>query len=320
MEDKGFVFTVFTPAWNRAHTLPRVRASLAAQGFRDFEWLVVDDGSTDGTADLVRSWREGSGFPVRLVRQEHAGKPAAMNRGAREARGGLFLNLDSDDECLPEALERLHVHWTGIPEDARRGFSGVTGLCVDAAGRVVGGRFPRDVMDSDSLEMRYRFRVRGEKWGFQRTDVLRAHPFPEGAGLGFVPEGVVWAEIARTYRTRYVNEALRVYHQGPDQLTRTPDPARHARGMAYWHGRVLSLETAWFRSDPAAFLRSAAHYSRFSLHAGASLREQAGGLGSAAGRILWALMLPLGAALFVRDRARTGRDRGGATEAREGSR
>ena len=97
-----YTFTVFTPTCNRCATLPRVYASLAAQTFRDFEWLIVDDGSTDCTAALVDKWTAQADFPIRYLRQENRGKHIASNRAVREARGELFLVLDSDDACVPQ--------------------------------------------------------------------------------------------------------------------------------------------------------------------------------------------------------------------------
>lgn len=297
-------FTVFTPTHDRRPTLPRVYDSLRAQTFLDFEWLIVDDGSTDGTRDLVESWRAEAGFPIRYLWQENRGKHVAFNRGVREAEGALFLTLDSDDACVPQALERFKHHWGAIPEAERPRFSAVTALCVDQDGRLVGDRFPSDVFDSDSLEIHYRHRVRGEKWGFQRTDVLLQFPFPEPEEGGYLPESIVWSAIARRYRTRFVNEALRIYFRdgGPvaDQVTRA-DPSRHASGHALWHRTILNEEIDWLRFAPLEFLRSAAHYSRFSLHAGVPPREQLRRLANARARLLWAALLPVGWAAWRRD-------------------
>ena len=106
-----YVFTVFTPTFNRSLTLRRVYESLRLQTFRDFEWLIVDDGSTDCTKELVEKWRTESSFPIRYIYQENRGKPAAFNQGVQKAQGELFLTLDSDDACVPQALERLKYHW-----------------------------------------------------------------------------------------------------------------------------------------------------------------------------------------------------------------
>src|SRR5258707_3990522 len=84
-----YVFTVFTPTFNRSLTLRRVYESLRLQTFRDFEWLIVDDGSTDGTGELVEKWQTESGFPIRYIYQENQGKPVAFNRGVPQDQGDL---------------------------------------------------------------------------------------------------------------------------------------------------------------------------------------------------------------------------------------
>ena len=159
-------FTVFTATYNRAHVLHRVYESLRAQTFRDFEWLVVDDGSTDETRALIEGWRDEANFPIRYYHQEeNQGKHVAYNRAVTLARGRLFLTLDSDDACVAHALERFNQYWNAIPEHERPKFSAITCLCADHKGHVLGKPFPDQVVDSDSLDCRYRLKVRGEKWG-----------------------------------------------------------------------------------------------------------------------------------------------------------
>jgi hypothetical protein len=303
------LFTVFTPTYNRAHLLPRVHESLKAQTFRDFEWLIVDDGSSDGTRDLVASWQAAAPFPIRYHWQANAGKHVATNRAAHMARGKLLLTLDSDDECLPHALERFAKHWADIealPPHVAATYSGVTVLCQDQHGAPVGTRFPIDVLDSDSSELKYRFHVRGDKWGFHRTDVFREFPFPVLPGCAFVPESVVWSAIGRKYKTRFVNEVLLVVwiHDGP-RLTSSGVRAASAAGMALWHGGILDTELRFFHHAPLALAKSAIHYARFSLHAGVGLRKQPGGLTSPAARLLWACAAPLGVATYLMDQRAT---------------
>lgn len=304
MTEDSPLFTVFTPTFDRAHTLHRVYESLRAQTLRDFEWLVVDDGSTDGTAELVARWRDEADFPVRYLYQANAGKHMAFNRGVSRARGTLFLALDSDDECVPEALARFAHHWEAVPPAVRAGFSAVTALCADPAGRVVGSRFPYDPTDSDPLEIRYRYKVEGEKWGFHRTDVLRRFPFPEMPGQAFVTESLVWNRIARAFKTRYVNEVLRVYHEedAADSLSvRERDAVAVAPMFALRDRTVLDDETDWFRFAPAAFLKAGANYARYSWHEGTPFGEQRRALRRTRAKALHALGAPLGAVLHLRD-------------------
>jgi glycosyltransferase involved in cell wall biosynthesis len=307
-QDRAFdyTFTVFTPTYNRASTLHRVYESLVAQTYRDFEWVICDDGSTDETGRLVERWMQQADFPIRYVWQENQGYNAAISHGVRLARGAMFTKIDSDDACVPHALECLKHHWDSIPEAERARFTGVTALCVDPRGRVVGDRFPRDPTDSDSLEMRYRFGVnRGSRWGCHRTSILKAFPFPV-AEEKFYPSSVVWTAIARRYKTRYVNDALLIYHVGerPDQLTTRGRGAKHPKGHRMWHRCVLNEHIDWFRFAPLDFVRSAANYSRFSLHARCGLGETLRELDAPWPRLLGVLAFPLGVAVYLRDRAR----------------
>jgi glycosyltransferase involved in cell wall biosynthesis len=300
-----FTFTVFTPTFNRKHTLGRVFESLKSQTFRDFEWLIVDDGSTDGTGDLVDSWRQTVDFEIKYIYQKNQGKGAAYNTAVPVARGELFLTLDSDDQCVPEALERFKYHWDSIPEGRRGAFSAVTVLCRTPGGEPVGSKFPRDVVDSDSLEISYKYKVRGEKWGFHRTDVLRRHPFPVLAKSKYVPEGVVWRSIAREHKTRFVNEMLRIYNTDTtDSLMRGGAADKLAAGVAFSQLSILNEDIVWVGSDPIAFLRSATHYSRFSFHDGKGVVQQFRSIGNGLSRLLWLGMLPVGLAAFLRDRMR----------------
>jgi glycosyltransferase involved in cell wall biosynthesis len=305
MSSHEYAFTVFTPTYNRGDTLERVYSSLCAQTFHSFEWLVVDDGSTDGTRALIEQWREQAQFPVRYIWQENRGKHVAFNVAVREARGELFLCFDSDDACVPHALERFKQHWDSIPSSLRPHFSAVTALCEDQHGNLVGNKFPFPVTDSNSLEIQYRFHVAGEKWGFHRTDVLREFPFPEVRGT-YVPESVVWGRIAQRYATRFVNDILRIYYTDAPSLMRGPqEPGRNALGGRLQHLTVLNEHVNYLRRAPVEFLLSAAHYARFSFHLRSPVRRQLADISNIRGRVLWALGAPAGWLLYRRDLRRT---------------
>ena len=297
-----YTFTIFTPTYNRAHTLDRVYSSLAQQTYRDFEWLVLDDGSTDNTSQLIDAWKGGSSFPIRYFKQENMGKHVAFNRGVERAEGELLLVLDSDDECVPYALEQLKYHWDAIDAQQRGRFSGVSVLCMDQNGNLVGDLFPEDVMDSDSLELRYRYKVKGEKWGFQRTDILRRYPFPENLKQTYVPEDIVWNKIARKYKTRFVTEQLRIYWIEGPSMVHNQDPGKNAVGGKLQHCDALNNDIKWFRFAPLKFSLSALHYSRFSFHTGTGLFAQSGALENNIAKILWLLMLPMGYLVYLKDK------------------
>jgi glycosyltransferase involved in cell wall biosynthesis len=290
-----FLFTVFTPTYNRAHTLHRVYDSLKAQTYRDFEWLIVDDGSTDDTKPLVEQWQKEAYFPIRYIYQENAGKHVACNRGLREAKGELFLTFDSDDACVPEALERFKYHWDSIPQDQRDKFSAVTALCVDQDGTLLGNTFPFNVTDSNSIEIHTKYNSFGDKWGFQRTEVLKEFPFPEIPGEKFIAEGIVWNRLSTKYQTRYVNEKLQIKEYRKDGLSNFSIQARagNSKGARLYYQEYLLLDVSLKNK-----LKNLINYIRFSLHSHVSTR---GIVVDSKYRILTIMFLPVGYLIYKKD-------------------
>lgn len=297
----SYTFTVFTPTYNRGHTLHRVFNSLRAQTFRDFEWLVVDNASTDGTENLMQGWVDAGEIPIQYLRNEaNIGHHGSWRRALGAARGELFVEMRSADGCASNALERLHYHWMTIPEAERGGYSAVSALAVDERGGLIGTRFPYDIVDSDSMEIRYRHKVKGDKWGFQRTAVLRQQNIHHIPGyVGEIPERIVWRSIARGYRTRYVNEPLRIYWQDQTQsLSRPPEPWRNAPGRVLDAEDLLNHDMRWFGVVPLTLYRDAAGYVCSAWHVGRRPAAQLSGLRGAA-RLLWLAAFPVGTGFFL---------------------
>jgi len=289
--------TVFTPTFNRAGLLPRVYECLRAQTFRDFEWLIVDDGSTDCTRQLVETWQSAHELDIVYLHQENQGKHVAFNRGVANAHGELLLPLDSDDVCVPIALERLLHWWLDIPLRDRQQYSGVTCQCADRTGRVVGTGFPSAVVDSYPTEFLTKLAAAGERWGFCRVDVLRAFPFPEIPGERFVPEGLVWNRIARRYKMRFISEPLRIYEPSPGGLTKSLVRLRATSPQStcqYYREYLL------FDLPLAARARASINYVRFYFHCRRLAVHDARFIRSVGSL----LALPLGYAACILDRWR----------------
>ena len=141
-DSPGLTFTIFIPTYNRAYTLGRALQSISEQSFKDFEVLIIDDGSSDNTHELVEGWKKREIFPIRYHWQRNQGKHVAHNNAVKRARGYFFVLLDSDDMLHPRALERLKYHWDSIPDNKKEQFAGVEGLCIYSDGRVKVDRFP----------------------------------------------------------------------------------------------------------------------------------------------------------------------------------
>ena len=181
----------------------------------------------------------------------------------------------------------------------------MTALCADEHGRPVGGRFPRDITDSDSLEQYFRYRVPGDKWGFQRTDVLLDHPFPEPPGMAFVPESIVWFAIARRFRTRYVNDYLLIlYSSGPARPRLSDLTPPTARGRLLFHKAVIEEYLDYAIRSPGLTLKSLVNYSRYSFLLGIGPLGQASRVRTVIRKALVLSVTPVGLAVYLRDRSR----------------
>ncbi len=295
-QDYRYAFTVFTPTYNRATLLPRVYECLEKQTYRDFEWVVVDDGSTDNTEEVIKGLQNKASFPIRYVAKPNGGKPTAVNRGAKEAQGFFFAILDSDDWYVPAALDRFWQLWHTVPAEQQPNFVGVTGLCSYPAGEVIGDRFPQDVLDSDPIDLRYKFRVYGDKGGVLRTEVMQQFPYPEDLGK-YISESIVWNRMAKDYKTRFVNEVLCVKEYQAGGIS---DAGRLLQ-VRNTHATLFSVKELIGLGNRLPFkerVRAYANYIRHSLHQDIPFSQQAAGVPS---KGMFLLCYPLGFALKTRD-------------------
>ena len=289
--------TVLTPTYNRARTLPRLFDSLCAQTHREFEWLIVDDGSTDGTAELVRRFERDAPFEVRYVQQPNRGYNSALNRGIQHARQSLCVTIGSDDWLVEAALTRMLEAWLGIHVDVRERFANVEGRVATPGGELRGKR-PAGTVDSDYFDWTYVRGATGDTVGMWRTDVRRDHPIPEDLGEKAAAEAIAWNRIARRYRTRYVDEVWAHVDYSPDGLTHQDlaSRMRHSRAQFELQRELLANG----RALPAGlYLKAHANLIRHAIHNGVATRAQ---LRASRSPLAWAATLPVGGALAMRDR------------------
>lgn len=300
------LFTVCTPSFNRASLLPRVFESLARQTCQDFEWLLVDDGSSDNTAEVAVSFFASGKVRGRYLRKPNGGKHTALNLAVREAQGALFTVLDSDDWFDTRALERLKFHWDQVPRAEQPRFKGVCGLFAYESGAVVGDKFPADVFDSDDLDLQLRHDIRGDKIGFIRTEVMREFPFPEDLSAGvqgaiYVGESLVWNRMARKYANRFVNEVFAIKEYQADGIMDKGRllQARNARAFLLYYEELIQCgrPLPWKHA-----LRAYRNYVRYSLHDRVPLRRQ---IARAPDKFWLLLSYPIGCLTYVRDQRLT---------------
>lgn len=216
------MITVLTPTYNRAYILTNAYQSLCRQTCKDFEWIIVDDGSTDDTENLVKSWIDkGSAFNIQYVKQENGGKCRAINKGVAVASGNYVTILDSDDFLTDNAIEKI-TDWIETISDLN-GFAGVAGLrgWINKTGYIGGaGNLPGSgYIDAKNTDRR-KLHLDGDKAEVYKTSVLKEFPFPEFEGENFLSEHVVWDAIANAgYKLRWFNEIIYKCEYLDDGLT-----------------------------------------------------------------------------------------------------
>lgn len=163
------VLTIFTPSYNRAHTIGRTYASLCRQTCKEFEWLIVDDGSSDNTRELVESWINENIIPIRYIYQENQGMHGAHNTAYRNIHTELNTCIDSDDWMPDDAVEKIVSFWKKYgSEDV----AGIIGLDATEDGNVIGERFPEGLKKTTLRGYYEDLKGTGDKKLVYRTSVI----------------------------------------------------------------------------------------------------------------------------------------------------
>lgn len=226
--------TIFTPTYNRAYIIEKLYRSLQRQTYQDFEWLVVDDGSTDNTEALFRVWQQEKNiFPIRYYCQENGGKCRAINRGLELAQGELFFTVDSDDYLTDDALEKVLIWEAELSKDPHYcGFAGNLGTALDETPNRI---FQESYYDGTALD-RYDA-VDGERAMIFYTNIHRKYPYPVFDGEKFMTEAVTWNRMAADgYKMRFYNDIIWVYEYKEDGLTKAGSKLflNNPRGYGLW--------------------------------------------------------------------------------------
>lgn len=201
------LITIFTPLYNRAHFLYRIYESLCLQTYKDFEWIIVDDGSSDNSKEVVEKINDTMhGGTIRYFYQKNGGKHRAINRGVKEAKGEVFLILDSDDSLPPTSIETISRYYQQIKDD--EAFGGVAGYMAHHDGSIIGHCSTKGEVDANSIDYRYQYGATGDMCEVFKTSVLKEFPFPEIEDEKFVPEVLVWNRIAQKYKLHWFQEVI----------------------------------------------------------------------------------------------------------------
>ena len=229
-----YKITVFTPTYNRAYILEKLYRSLRRQTCREFEWLIIDDGSADNTGELVERWQEeDNDFPIRYYKVPNGGKHRAINRALDLAEGELFFTVDSDDYLTDDAVEKVLQWEKTLPREEK--YCGFVGNLGTSPEETPNTPLPEPWLEGTALD-RYS-RVDGERAMVFYTEIHRKYRYPEFDGEKFITEAVTWNRMAHDgYKMRYFNDIIWIYEYQADGLTRAGNQLflRNPKGYALW--------------------------------------------------------------------------------------
>ena len=228
------ILTVFTPAYNRANTLPRTYESLLKQDCKEFIWLIVDDGSTDNTADLVRRWqKQNNGFEIQYIYKSNGGMHTAHNTAYSNITTELNVCIDSDDMLAEDAVRKILEKWKQVKG---KDYAGIIGLDADFDGKIIGKGFPEG-MDETTLIGYYAGGGYGDKKLVYRTTVINEYPeYPVFKGEKYVALAYKYRLIDQDYKLAVLDEVLCNVEYQVDGSSNTmyKQYLNNPKGFAFW--------------------------------------------------------------------------------------
>lgn len=236
--------TVFTPAYNRAHTIGRTYESLCRQTCKDFCWLVVDDGSTDNTRELVESWIAEGRIPIRYIYQENQGMHGAHNTAYHNIDTELNTCIDSDDWMPDDAVEKIVTFWIDHGNDK---YAGIVGLDYDHNGQLLGTLFNKSEL---TLKQFYEEGGKGDKKLVYRTEVIKQYPdYPIFEGEKLVGLGSKYLMIDQDYKLLTLNEPLVMveYQLDGSSMNIWRQNWLNPKGFIYYKKLILSLNPPFIK-------------------------------------------------------------------------
>lgn len=283
------MLTVFTPTFNRAYCLDKCYQSLVRQTIKDFIWLIIDDGSTDQTGDLVNHWVKEGKIEIRYHWQENQGMHAAHNTAYELMTTELNVCIDSDDYMPEDAVEKIVTFWK---EHGNKQVSGIIALDAFNDNKVIGTELPGHIKTSTLFDLYYKYGVVGDKKLVYRTELTKANPYPIFENEKYVGLAYKYYLLDKQYEMLLMNEIVCKVEYLPDgsSLNMFNQYRKNPKGFAFYRKELMKLP---FTSLMFKF-RQAIHYVSSSL----LIRDWKFLWGSPE-KILTVLAIPFGILLFL---------------------
>ncbi|SMC61393.1 glycosyltransferase family 2 protein [Moheibacter sediminis] len=261
--------TIITPAFNRADKLPRLYDSLVNQTFKDFVWLVMDDGSTDNTKEVIEGFKQEGKIDIEYHWHENVHKVITMFRAFNLVKTDYHFRVDSDDTIPPRSIEILYNHMMEIKDDPT--MCAVIGRLKYDNGKINGSDFPKNPLDTTAFLMKNHDKVKGVHAGMQKNAAVRSLGLnmEQYRGRGYLPD--FWNYVLDSkFKTRFVNDIVYTYHFDEiDQASNTNARKlkKYAFGLMVNHLNFLeSYYEQYFTTHPIPILKQLFKYLYYGLN------------------------------------------------------
>ncbi len=217
MSKEKRLITILTPTYNRGYILSKAYKSLLEQTNKNFEWLIIDDGSTDNTKDLINVFIQEQKINIRYYLKKNGGKHTAVNEGLKKAKGEYILILDSDDSLTEDAIENINYYWGKYSSNNK--IACLSFLKIYSDKKVVSKPYSGVEIISNDIDFKYNKGISGDMSETYRTSILKKYPFPIFNDERFLSEAIVWNKIAFKYDTVFINKEIYVCEYLEDGLS-----------------------------------------------------------------------------------------------------
>lgn len=285
------LLTVFTPSYNRAYTLHKCYESLKRQSCKDFKWLIIDDGSTDNTNELVEKWKsENNDFEITYIYQKNQGMHGAHNTAYENIDTELNVCIDSDDYMPDDGVKRIKEKWEKVKHNKK--IAGLIGLDSYENGDIIGEKFPDKLKKSTLFEINNKYKIPGDKKLAYRSELTKKFPYPIFADEKYVGLAYKYYKLDEEYELATINEVLCVveYLEDGSSKNMLKQYKRNPKGFAFY--RIENIKNS--KASLKFKVKESVHYVSSSL-----LCKNKSFLKESSHKVLTLLSLPLGVLLYL---------------------
>ena len=238
----SYELCVFTPTYNRAYCLSDLFDSLCCQTAMQFEWLIVDDGSTDNTKELVESFKASSPFPITYIWQSNGGKQRAFNTGVQNCNSELFMCVDSDDTVPADMVISVLEKWRSVRNNPE--VAGVIGMDGKDATTPLQSSIPKDLQYTTIWDLYYKHHHKGDTAQAHRTEILARFPFDVAPNEKFIAETSVFHQIDQHYKLAVIPKILIIANYRADGYTANARKVARENPIGYVKHKRMLVEYA----------------------------------------------------------------------------